>query len=204
LIIVSLRKEHGVASDAVRLDFSDGTSLLAAIDYLPEELNLKTENFESDLEIDFSEEEAFRNAALCYKAEKTALKLIARAEQYSLGLTSKLEQRGFDASTAMTVVNNLSDKNLLNDLRYAELWINAHSRGRKPLSPWRLTVSLRRKGIDADTAGRAIKNSIDPETEYKMLLGFIEEEQESKKEYLRSYLKKEGFSISTINRYFDE
>jgi len=59
------------------------------------------------------------------RAEKTALRLIARAEQCTKGLTRKLTKRGFDANSINEVISNLTEKNLLNDSRYARYWIQA-------------------------------------------------------------------------------
>ena len=193
------------------LELNDGTSIPLKAEYLPEEI-LSGGDFYSkfkeagEYEPGPGEEEVFRHAADCYRAEKTALRLIARSEQYSRGLIFKLESRGFSAGTAKTVVYGLIDRNLLDDLRYAELWVNSHRK--KTKSPGWLMAGLRKKGIDADTAAKALKKALDPETEYSMLLNYLDssgkKEPTLEKGFLRAKLKNEGFSHSAIGRYFDE
>ena len=132
------------------------------------------------------------------KAEKAALRLIARAEQSSLGLTAKLESRGYDSAVAKTVVSGLLERNLLNDGRYAECWIRSRL-GRAPSPQW-LLASLGRKGIDRDSSEKALKRVLDPETEYALLLRYLEKIclPGSK----RAILKHKGFSFEVLDRFF--
>jgi regulatory protein len=153
------------------------------------------------------EEEAFRHAAACYRAEKAALRLIARAEQNSMGLSAKLEHRGFAARVVKTVVFRLLDRNLLDDQRYAELWIRSRISIKKKVSPRWLEISLGRKGIDRTSLRNALKNTLDPEIEYNLLVKYVENNALPENEgsgSLRSVLKHEGFSIDLIERYFDQ
>ena len=83
----------------------------------------KTAAAYEERELSSAEEDAFRFAAACYKAEKAAARLIARAEQNSFGLAAKLERRGHDTRAVKAVISVLSDRNLLDDARYAERWI---------------------------------------------------------------------------------
>ena len=144
------------------------------------------------------EEEAFPFDADCIKAEKIALHLIARAEQSVAGLTAKLEKRGVDASIARQVISSLLHRKLLDDTRYAERWIRAHLGAKKPLSPLWFRVSLEKKGIKREISLNATKKILDEETEFLLLLKFIEKNGLS-----RTKLRYEGFSTEVINRFFD-
>ena len=146
--------------------------------------------------------------ACCNKAEAIALRLIARAEQNSLGLTTKLEKKGFDPQVAKTVISGLLDRGLLNDERYAELWLRSRLL-KKTESPKNLFFSLMKRGIDRNSAKKALEKVLEPDTEYALILKFAENPGKSKnlkygkKLPLKALLKYEGFSAECINRYFD-
>jgi regulatory protein len=201
--LVSLKTENSQADGPLIAEFSDSSSLVFSTEYLPE--GFDPGSLEAGRELHPWEEEAFRHAAACYRAEKAALRLIARAEQNSMGLSAKLEHRGFAARVVKAVVSRLLDRNLLDDQRYAELWIRSRLSTRKRVSPRWLEISLGRKGIDRTSLRNALKNALDPETEYNLLENYIENTSlpGNGTGSLRSNLKHEGFSIELIERYFD-
>jgi regulatory protein len=148
--------------------------------------------------------EAFAHAQLCLAAENTALRLIARAEQCAAGLTRKLEQKNYGAAAAAAVVSRLKTQNLVNDSRYAGLWLKAKvSRGHK--SPRYLVNALRVRGIDRDTAKNALREQLSTEdAEGELLRRFIEKNRKIPPAMLRGFLKNEGFSSDVIAVYFEE
>jgi len=131
-------------------------------------------------------------------AEKAALNLVRRAEQNSLGLTAKLEKRGFSSTVVKEVIERLLDKNLLNDTRFAELWVRSRLSNKKPLTPLWLLSSLAKKGVDRKSSQKALEKVLDPETEYTLLLNYAEKSNISGK----GLLKREGFSPGVIDRYY--
>ena len=204
MTIVSLKIEKSSGDGAVKAEFSDGSSLLLIQDYLFDGFDPAL--WETGRELSSTEEEAFRFAAACYRAEKAALRLIARAEQNSLTLTAKLERRGFGAALVKAVVSRLLDRNLLDDARYAELWIRSHLSRKKANSPRWLKISLGKRGIDRNSTRTALEKTLDPETEYALLLRFLEKAGHPNSKnygYLRTQLKYEGFSTEVLDRYFD-
>ena len=220
--VVSLKAEHAAETTSIasekrgsisanpdengvfKVEFSDGPSLILSTDYLDENVNLSS--WEEGRELSPREEETLCFAAGCYKAEKVALRLIARAEQSSLSLTAKLEKRGIEIAVAKTVIALLLDRKLLDDARYAELWVRS-CLTRKTPSPLWLLASLGKKGIDRDSSRSAIQKVLDEETEYTMLLKYIEKmdilDKNGAKGGLKAHLKYQGFSIETITRFFD-
>jgi len=209
--VVSLETENLRGDGAAKVEFSNGTSLLIEIDYLNNDKFPENSNepalWVSDKELSSEELEAFRFAALCYRTEKAALKLIARAEQNSRGLAAKLERRGYDTAAVKLVVSRLLSRNLLDDGRYAELWIRSRLAFRKATSPRWLLVSLRKRGIDGASSRRALAEALDPEAEFALLLKYLENKPvpEGKKvEFLRSQLKYEGFSADILRKYFND
>jgi len=144
--------------------------------------------------------------AECLKAEKIALRLIARAEQNSSGLAFKLEKRGVDPSIARQVISDLVEKKLLDDERFAECWIRTRLGGKKALSPLWFLVSLEKRGIKRDVSLNAIDKILDEEAEFSLLLEYIEKIDlhfKVNSGFLRKKLKHERFSSGAIDRFFD-
>jgi len=143
------------------------------------------------------------------KAEKIALRLIARAEQSSAGLLRKLEKRGIDTAVADEVISKLAQTNLINDERYSQFWLRSRLRFAK--SPRRLFSSLCARGIDHDTAKTALETALDEETENALLSRYtkkIMRKLRGKKgaddfRSLKFLLKNEGFSSGAIEAFFD-
>jgi len=209
--VVSLKADNVRGDEAFKAEFSDGSSFLFATEYLPDRAG-DPALWETGRELSSGEEEVFRFAAACYRAEKIALKLVARAEQNSLGLTVKLERRHFDAAVAEAVVSSFLNRKLLDDRRYAELWIRSRLSSRKALSPRWLLVSLGKRGIDRACSLAALKEVLDPETENALLLRYLARAKpgnvkipgREKNKYLKTQLKFNGFSSAALERYFSD
>jgi SOS response regulatory protein OraA/RecX len=92
-------------------------------------------------------------------AERRALVLIARAEQYRRGLERKLSIRKFAAPAITLALDRLEAQSLLSDLRYAKAWIRqrlrTHAEG--PLS---LAAALAAKGVDRGAVQEAIGTTL--------------------------------------------
>jgi regulatory protein len=134
-------------------------------------------------------------------AEKAALRLIARAEQCTQGLRRKLERKGYSAACVDTVISDLLELKLIDDNRYARLWLE--SRLRFARTPKRLLASLCAKGIDRDDAEAALKTVLDEETEAALLARFVKRKKRDAAE-LKYLLKGEGFSPAAIRRFTAE
>jgi regulatory protein len=151
-------------------------------------------------------EESENNESTPYlRAEKIALRLIARAEQCTGGLTRKLERRGFDSACINEVISKLTELKLLDDNRFARLWLE--SRLRLPRSPRRLLSSLCARGIDHDDAQTALKNILDEETEMSLLARFAKKysrKTDGDSRSLKYLLKNEGFSSLAIKQFLGE
>jgi len=164
-------------------------------------------------ETDPSEQENSPFALACLRAEKTALHLIARAEQNVYGLSRKLEKRGHDSVCIQTVIARLCEAGLLDDRRYARLWLGARI-NQRAASPRRLFAALCSRGIDHDDAEAALRETLDDETELRLLeryarklqfrqKGGEDDDSAAARRSLRYTLKGEGFSSSAIECFFD-
>jgi len=136
--------------------------------------------------------------------EKSALRLIARAEQCSSGLSRKLEKRGFETANIDAVISRLCELKLLDDNRFARLWLQ--SRLRLTRTPRRLLSSLCARGIHHDDAHAALKEVLDEETELNLLTRFAKKYKQKISDTgfnsLKYLLKNEGFSTAAIHQFF--
>jgi len=200
--VVSLKAAPPREEGAIEAEFSDGSRLLFSNEYLPDGLKA---NLDDGRELSDQEEEALQFAASCYRAETAGLRLIARAEQTTLGLTAKLERRGHNYPVIKAVISRLLDRDLLNDERFARLWVHSRLSYGKAQSPLWLRVSLGKKGIDRNLSSKAVESLLDPETEYALLLKYLEKaglSDGSNENFLKTRLKNEGFSYEVLDRYF--
>jgi regulatory protein len=217
MTIVSIKSGSG--AEFRRVEFSDGSILSFRICYVPPALadgDLCTPGQAGGRELSAEEEAGLRFAAACQRAEKAALRMIARAEQSVWGLTRKLEKRGHGAACAAAVVSRLVDVELVNDRRFAQLWLE--TRRLRARSPRRLLAGLRARGISRDDAETALRTIFADETEWAMLLRFTAALRRSRTfgrlertvsarvvlSSIKAALKNEGFSIAAIQRYMDD
>jgi regulatory protein len=160
-------------------------------------------------EISAGEEGAFRFAAACLRVERAALRLAARAEQTFFGLSRKLERRGFKTPSVSAVLRHLTDLDIVNDRRFAALWIQARL-ARRAESPRRLLAGLRSRGIARDDAEGALKSALNFQTESALLRRYIEkwhpvpDLETAGGSSLKYRLKREGFSPLVIQNYWEE
>ncbi|MCK5155717.1 MAG: regulatory protein RecX [Spirochaetales bacterium] len=97
-----------------------------------------------------------------------AVELLAIREHCTAELRIKLFRKKFSPKAIEQVLTSLTDRGLLNDHRFAELWI--HSRLRKnPEGRTMLAAGLARKGVDRTIIRDALDNILDEETLLKAL-----------------------------------
>jgi regulatory protein len=210
--IVSLKS--GTGGELMRIGLSDGSLFSFKTCYLPP-LFIDQEFYAmaEGREISPEQEEGFRFACDCLRAEKAALRLIARAEQSSFGISRKLEKRGHEPACIRQVVSRLGELELLDDRRFVRLWLESRLY-RRADSPRRLLSSLNARGIDRDDAQSGLKAALDAETEYRLLERYVKKLEKLKSfrkapdktgpvHSLKFTLKGEGFSPQAIQMFFD-
>jgi len=209
LTVESVEPGHGT----LKLTLDDGSVITIGTAYLPPEL---PEAFFCPGAIIADERgDALDNAAACLSAEQAALRLIARAEQCTSGLARKLEQRRHPPEAVRFALEHLTDMGLLNDARYAELWLKPRiNRGSK--GPRILLAALQHRGIDRKTAEAALDTALTPEAEAALIRRCLakagktlsktnamkrEYSEQDEKRQRRIFLKAEGFSAAAIEEY---
>jgi SOS response regulatory protein OraA/RecX len=132
------------------------------------------------------------------EAENVASRLAARAEQTSAGLANKLRLRGYTKSAVSEAVEKLAAENIVNDERYATMWLGSRLR-RKAESPRALLEKLRAKNIPRATAGEAVKTIISGDAELELLTKYTARFADLSREALRA----EGFSPDALDAFLD-
>jgi regulatory protein len=85
--------------------------------------------------------------------------LLSRREFSSAELHSRLAGQGFDAQLLEALVTELREERLLDDARYATLFVRSHAeRGQ---GPRRIRSELKQAGLDEATIARALDSAPD-------------------------------------------
>jgi regulatory protein len=198
MTIVAIKS--GTGADIRRVELSDGSLFSFNVCYLPA-VFFDDAHYTPGREISPGEEEDFRFASSCLRAEKIALRLVGRAEQTGMGLRRKLEKAGYSPSCARAVLARLEELGIIDDSRYARLWLQARLAG-KAEGPRRLLAALRHRGIPRQDAEEALRAVLSPEAERALLEKFLKKKRLSGAEpKTGGILRGEGFSPSLIREY---
>jgi regulatory protein len=206
MTVVSLKAGTGAGStpQVLRIGLSDGSLFSFKLPYLPAELRDEGV-FSPGRDLSSTEEDACRFAAACYRTERAALRLVARAEQTRRGIARKLEIRGFTPSCIRAVVTYLGDLEIISDERYAVLWLHARL-ARSAEAPRKLLAGLCRRGISSRAAEEALKKVLDFQTESALLKGYLKKKHTRNPQtdkYVKKQLKYEGFSPGVIEMVWE-
>jgi regulatory protein len=194
-----------------RIALSDGSLFSFKAGYLSSEYPMDTV-YVPGRELFPAEAEALRFAAACYRAERAALRLTARAEQHSFGITRKLESRGYTVSCVRAVVASLSAEGVIDDGRYASRWIQSRLIRPAGVSPRALAESLRRRGLSRGAVQAALSAVLDEEAEAALLRSYLEKNRRrpgprfraAGEGRLKQVLRREGFSPDLLDRFREE
>jgi regulatory protein len=208
MTIVSIKS--GTGGELRRVELSDGSFFSFKTCYLPPvfiDEGLLAPGAAEGREINSDEAAAFRFASACLRAEKTALQLIARAEQTVLGISRKLEKRGHDSACVRAAVSRLVELALLDNRRYAQLWLESRI-GSRASSPRRLLAALCARGIDRDDAESVLQSVLDAGDELALLSRYAQKIQRSRRARTAAFslkytLKNEGFSTAAVQCFLD-
>ncbi|PID53205.1 MAG: recombination regulator RecX [Micrococcales bacterium] len=97
-------------------------------------------------------------------ARLIVLQRLSAAPRSRSELAQTLARRGIPDTAVTAVLDRMQDVGLVDDVRYAEAWVQSRHAGRK-LGRRALAAELRRKGIDDDVARRALAQ-VDAEGEF--------------------------------------
>ncbi|GHV86115.1 hypothetical protein AGMMS50230_17230 [Spirochaetia bacterium] len=212
--------------DIIVVHITNGLTIKIGSAYLPPEF--PEAFFHPGAVIEEKTETALNHAAACLTAEKAALRLISRGEQYQAGLERKLALRKHHPEAIRVVLDRLTALNLVNDRRYAELWLkyrlgrnsrgssfsgNRGSSGNR--GPRFLGMQLRAKGINRECAEAALEAVFTPDAEAALLERCVKKfgpgtgsgsspKGRTRRSELTYFLKTQGFSAEAITRYLEQ
>lgn len=145
------------------------------------------------------------------KARQTALRFLSHRMRTGREVRDKLAARGFDGGTVSTVVDRLTEVGLIDDAEYAAAFLRTSLKLR-PRSYRVLLSELMKKGVSRETAGAAIRESVElvPEVETARRVmakaartyGRLPDGERRRK--LFSFLARRGFSPDTISELLGE
>jgi regulatory protein len=141
-----------------------------------------------------------------YKAiYNKALDIISRREHSQKELTDKLLKKYDIPEPVNLVIDNLIDKNLLNDFRFSQTYVVA--RKRKGFGPKKIGYELVSRGINENTASEAIdaeggwNEAALKAFNKKFKAGIGEDFKEQNKQ--KVFLQNRGFSFQEIDSVFN-
>ena len=129
-----------------------------------------------------------------------ALSLLDLAEHSAFMLRTKLRQRGFEAPVIERVLEQLKEKNYLDDRRFAELWVRSRLK-RNPAGKSVLISGLRAKGVSARDADEAVSELLDEDSLMegaRKVYAKAARKKNSTPEKIKAAMMQKGYSFSVI------
>lgn len=146
------------------------------------------------------DEYSFLEEASALRVVKTkAFELLSMREHSTQELRTKLKRREYAEHIIDQVIEDLHDQHLLDDQRFAEVFVRSRSR-RRPISRNMLIAELRKRGVSSEEAQEAMASEGFDEQE--MLLRALEvfsRQGEDEKKFIARLVRK-GFSYPMIRR----
>jgi regulatory protein len=113
----------------------------------------------------------------------------------------RLRRRGFHGEIVEEVISKLRERQLIDDLAFAEYWRN-NRLSFSPRSRRLIKLELRQKGVAAETVNEAVKDLDDENSVYeaglKKVRRFSGSDYEDFRRSLYDYLRRRGFDYVTI------
>lgn len=183
--------------------FIDGRFVLGLDKKTVEDMDLKVGKLvdEKDLEkITFQEE--------LNKAQAYAFTLLDYRERSLQEIRMRMRQKGYEEKLIAKVIEYLKNRNLINDKRFARLWVE--SRIKKGYGSWRIRSELEQKGVDREMTDETLKDLCSGIDEVQVALDLVKKKRWVSKEPERltarvsNLLKRRGFSFEVISKVIDE
>ena len=139
------------------------------------------------------------------------MRLLNYRERSIKELADKLDGKHYSPAIITAVIKRLEELELLNDEKFARLWIRSRVRF-KPRSAWLISRELREKGIEEEVIQQVIEEEFTPEQEMEAAMSLAEkqvrryrgEEPEKARRKLFAYLSRRGFSPDMIWKCLEE
>jgi regulatory protein len=137
------------------------------------------------------------------RAKEDAYRLLSFRSRAEREITDRLRRKGYEETVITETVESLRASGFLDDETFAAGWVEARGRTRGSRA---LAHELRLKGVDAETASRALAEARDGETEREAALAAavkkvgqrpVDQSREARAK-LAAFLLRRGFGWDTI------
>lgn len=162
------------------------------------------------MELDGELIERLESIELAVRAEREALRLVARRVYSSGEMDTLLRRKGYGELVIREVLHKLESLGYLDDRLYARLWVEGRMHAR-PMGRWRLKHELMQRGIDPDIVSETLEDLMADTDETEVALNLARTWWERHPPASRSargrrqhlarlaaFLQRRGFNPSTI------
>lgn len=187
---------------ASELENGKSDSLINPADKTDKTDSLNLDYLKADTQVSSDISEKIIEAALAYAAEHAAVSYLERAEHSYELLRRKLKQKGHSPSSIQKALDYAQKRNWLSDERYAGAFLRNRSI-RKAEGKTRLMAELAARGINRETAEKAIEEFFAQKSEFSLLERAAAKlkKQGKTKEQAQQSLIRLGFSWNDIKSY---
>jgi regulatory protein len=182
----------------VGINLSNSSSFFILIDDFPAIKPFTGKVLDNDA---LKELEYWGNVCLTYKK---ALDILSFASNTAFMLKQKLAKKGFPAQFIDAAVKKLTEKNFIDDKKFAENWVELRL-AKNPESPAMLRAALMRKGVESTVINEVLKD-LTPQSEiymesFERALAKLRRRSKSTPDKVKVALVRKGYPISLVNRY---
>ena len=138
-----------------------------------------------------------------------ALKLLSYRERSKWEIKKRMEIKGYQKEIIEDTLNYLKKRNLINDKRFARMWIE--DRIRSGYGRRRIYYELSEKGVDKEIVGDLIKKLYPEVNEINIALHllaknkrFLKEEKNLRIRKISAFLERRGFPFNVINEVIEK
>jgi len=198
-LFITAISERGSSGSGFTVGLSDGSSFFVSKSFFIEyQLEVNCEIGEDLLD-------KFEIESDYVKALHKAGELLSRAEQSSGGLYIKLIKKGFSQLSCRNAVERVQVLGLLDDERFAELWISSRLRTH-PEGKSALFQGLVSRGVNPERAKMALSRCLSEEDLLKAVLKAgkkLSVKYKDSDQKLRQALYRRGFTNREIHHFLD-
>jgi regulatory protein len=141
----------------------------------------------------------------CTRAKNIAYRYLSYRPRSYAEVERKLRDQGFGDVTVRTVLSNLIRLGYIDDEKFADQWAQGRVRLRG-LGRRRIEQELRDKGVDRETARRALEDVLTADLEIETAKKAVERklttmrtlDRETRRRRLAGFLERKGFSFAVI------
>ena len=161
------------------------------------------ENLQVGQELSANQIESLARCDHFHRCLNAAAHYLSYRPRSEFEMRQRLQQHGFDSDSVETVIANLKEQGLVDDMAFAQFWKD-NRESFSPRSQWLTKLELRRKGIANDIIDQVVDSVDDAGSAYRAAVSKARSlplsDYESFRRRLGEHLKRRGFSYPVINQ----